>query len=481
MPLENGAVFAGYTIAGLLGSGGMGEVYLAQHPRLPRLDALKILPASLTEDADYRQRFNREADLAATLWHPNIVGLHDRGEFDGQLWITMDYVDGTDAARALRDSNRLPEPDVLEIVTAVADALDYAHQRNLVHRDVKPANILLAKSDAGRRRILLADFGIARQADDISGLTATNMTVGSIAYAAPEQLMGQPIDGRSDQYALAATAFHLLTGVPPYDHSNAAVIIGKHLTAPPPALSQHRPELARLDPVLAKAMAKDPAQRYPRCHDFAQALGEAIAGPAAHQYPTQAATVWPPPAPAEHVTQPWPPIPYQPVHVPARARRWPSIVVPLILVLLFSGAAGFAATQVLRPATQPSAAAPEWQPYVDYAKQFTVWFTSISAQSADSDIQRIIDGSTGQFRDDFANRRSDFRQVVVQSNVNTQGTVNSAALESLGGSTAQVLVSATSKITNNAGASQQPRSWRLVEQVEKVGGSYKVSKVELVS
>jgi len=186
MPLENGAVFAGYTIQRQLGSGGMGEVYLAQHPRLPRLDALKILPASLTDDADYRQRFNREADLAAGLWHPNIVGLHDRGEFDGQLWITMDYVDGTDAARAVREANRLPEPDVLEIVTAVADALDYAHQRNLVHRDVKPANILLTTSDAERRRILLADFGIARQADDISGLTATNMTVGSLAYAAPE-------------------------------------------------------------------------------------------------------------------------------------------------------------------------------------------------------------------------------------------------------------------------------------------------------
>ena len=362
MPLEKGAVFAGYTIAGLLGSGGMGEVYLAQHPRLPRLDALKILPTSLTEDADYRQRFNREADLAATLWHPNIVGLHDRGEFDGQLWITMDYVDGTDAARALRESSRLPEPDVLEIVTAVADALDYAHQRNLVHRDVKPANILLTKSDSDRRRILLADFGIARQADDISGLTATNMTVGSIAYAAPEQLMGGPIDGRADQYALAATAFHLFTGVPPYDHSNAAVIIGKHLTAPPPALSQHRPELARLDPVLAKAMAKDPAARYPRCRDFAHALGEALTGPAAYEHPTQAATAWPPPAPVEAVTQaspPWPPmpaIPYRPM--PAAGRKWPAVVVPLILVALLIGTVGFAMTQVLRQAPQPIDSAP---------------------------------------------------------------------------------------------------------------------------
>jgi serine/threonine-protein kinase len=500
MPLENGAVFAGYTIQRLLGSGGMGEVYLTQHPRLPRLDALKILPASLTDDADFRQRFNREADLAATLWHPNIVGLHDRGEFDGQLWITMDYVDGTDAARALREANGLPEPDVLEIVTAVADALDYAHQRNLVHRDVKPANILLTISGAERRRILLADFGIARRADDISGLTATNITVGSIAYAAPEQLMGEPIDGRADQYALAATAFHLLAGAPPFQHSNAAVVISKHLTAPPPLLSEHRAELARLDPVLSKAMAKYPAQRYPRCLDFAQALGEALTGPAVHQHPTQAATNWPadvapsgpvtqaatawPPGPVEPVTQaatPWrpmPPIPYQPA--PTAGRKWPAIVVPLILVVLLIGGVSFAVTQVRRP-YPPSTAAPRWQPYVDYAKQFTVWLTSVSAQSADRDIQRLLDGSTGEFHDSYAKQSSDFKKIVVASNVTSQGTVDSAGLDSINGSTAQVVVAATAKTTNNNGASQEPRKWRLALQVEKIGDTYKVSKVEFVS
>ncbi len=481
MPLENGAVFAGYIIQRLLGSGGMGEVYLAQHPRLPRLDALKILPASLTGDADYRQRFNREADLAATLWHPNIVGLHDRGEFDGQLWITMDYVDGIDAAHALRDHpNGLPERDVLEIVTAVADALDYAHQRQLLHRDVKPANILLTTSDADRRRILLADFGIARRADDVSGLTATNMTIGSVAYAAPEQLMGESMDGRADQYALAATAFHLLAGAAPFQNSNAAVVIGKHLNAPPPLLSEQRPELARLDPVLSKALAKDPGHRYPRCSDFARALADAIAGSAIHQHPTQAVSAWPP-------VQPMPPVPDTPIYHyppprPHQRRKWPAIVVPLILVMLLVGAASFAVLQVLRPDPRPAtAAAPLWGPYVDYAKQFTVWLTSLSAQSADSDIQRIIDGSTGAFHDDFANRSSDFRQVVVNSNVSTQGTVNAAALDSISGSTAQVLVAATSKTTNNNGAAQEPRSWRLELQVEKIGDTYKVSKVEFVT
>ena len=130
----------------------------------------------------------------------------------------------------------MPPQEVAEIVTAVADALDYAHERNLLHRDVKPANILLANPDSRDRRILLADFGIARWADDPSGLTATNMTVGTVSYAAPEQLMGEDLDGRSDQYALAATAFHLLTGSPPFPHSNPAVVISQHLGAAPPTI-----------------------------------------------------------------------------------------------------------------------------------------------------------------------------------------------------------------------------------------------------
>jgi serine/threonine-protein kinase len=284
MPLTGGEVFAGYVIQRLLGAGGMGEVYLAKHPRLPRLDAVKILPAALTDDADYRQRFNREADLAAGLWHPHVVGIHDRGEFNGQLWISMDYVDGTDAGRLLMDRypNGMPESDVREIVTAVADALDFSHRRRLLHRDVKPSNILLTESGDDERRILLADFGIARQADDISGLTVTNMTVGSVAYAPPEQLMGEEIDGRADEYALAATAFHLLTGATPFPHSNPAVVITRQLNMPAPSLAQRRPDLARFDAALSKALAKDRDNRYPRCLDFARALGQEERQPATH-------------------------------------------------------------------------------------------------------------------------------------------------------------------------------------------------------
>jgi serine/threonine-protein kinase len=278
MPLADGATFAGYTIIRLLGTGGMGEVYLAKHPRLNRLDALKVLSESCTQDTEYRRRFDREADVVAGLWHPHIVGVHDRGEFEGKLWISMDYVDGIDAAEMLRRNPQgLPLSDVVPIITAVAEALDYAHARHLLHRDVKPANILLSNPGTPDERILLADFGIARRDDETNNLTATNMTVGTVSYAAPEQLMGaSDLDGRADQYALAATAFHLLTGAPPFQHSNPAVVISQHLTAAPPQLADHRPELAQLDPALSKALSKDPADRFARCIDFARALAHPL-------------------------------------------------------------------------------------------------------------------------------------------------------------------------------------------------------------
>jgi serine/threonine-protein kinase len=279
MPLVGGAEFAGYKVLRLLGSGGMGEVYLAQHPHLPRRDALKILAEELTADREFRDRFHREADLAATLWHPNVVRVHDHGEFDGRLWIATDYVEGTDAAQLLKDEypSGMPARDVWAIVNAVSGALDHAHQRGLLHRDVKPANILLANPEDGVRRILLVDFGIARQRGDISGLAATNLTADTVAYSSPEQLMGSDIDGRADQYALAATAFHLFTGAPPYQHSNPVAVISQHLNGVLPKLGDRRPDLVQFDQVLWTALAKDPADRFDRCRQFATALKERAA------------------------------------------------------------------------------------------------------------------------------------------------------------------------------------------------------------
>ncbi|AFM19672.1 serine/threonine protein kinase [Mycolicibacterium chubuense NBB4] len=275
MPLNEGDVIAGYTITRLLGSGGMGEVYLARHPRLPRQDALKVLSASVSTDSEYRERFNREADIAAGLWHPHIVEVYDRGEFEDRLWISMAHVEGTDAAQLLaeRYPNGMPPALVVRIVTAVAEALDYAHQRGLLHRDVKPANILIADPETDNERILLADFGIARRLGEASALTATNMTVGTVAYCAPEQLTAdEAIDGRADQYALAASAFQLLTGAPPFQHSNPAIVISQHLTAQPPSIAEQRPELSGLGGALEKALAKSPRDRFERCIDFARAL-----------------------------------------------------------------------------------------------------------------------------------------------------------------------------------------------------------------
>src|ERR1700743_2197157 len=291
MPLEVGQVFAGYTILRVLGAGGMGSVYLARHPRLPREDALKVLPADPGADPEFRARFLREAELAAALSHPNIVGIHDRGEQESHFWISMDYVAGTDAGRMLEDNypGGMLLAEVVSIISPVASALDYAHHRGLLHRDAKPPNILLADPDGQARRVYLADFGIARRIDDTTGLTATNMTVGTVSYVAPEQLRGGPVDARADQYALACTAFHMLAGAPPYVDSNPAVVISQHVSAPPPAISAYRPELASLDPVFAAAMAKEPAKRFGSCAEFAAALsrlpGEDFGYPAAIPFP----------------------------------------------------------------------------------------------------------------------------------------------------------------------------------------------------
>jgi serine/threonine-protein kinase len=258
----------------------MGEVYLAEHPRLPRRDALKVLSVDVSSNDEYRARFAREADLASTLWHPHIVGVHDRGEDDNQLWISMDHVDGRDASRLLADTTQgaMSVQLVSNIVTAVAGALDYAHDRNLLHRDVKPANIMITDDE---QRILLADFGIARSLTDLSSLTATGFTIGTVAYAAPEQLTGEEIDGRADQYALAATAYHLLSGSHLYPYSNPAVVIGRHLSAAHQPLATTRPEFASLDTVLAIALAKSPDNRFRRCSDFAEAFSSACTEPTA--------------------------------------------------------------------------------------------------------------------------------------------------------------------------------------------------------
>jgi serine/threonine protein kinase len=273
MSLAVGEVFAGYRILQVLGAGTMGTVYLAQHPRLPRHDAVKVLSADLAADPQYRARFQHEADVAASLSHPNILGIYDRGEHDGQLWVSTDYAQGTDAARLLRERyrNGMPADEALQIITAVASAADYAHRRGLLHRNIKPANILLTEPESGGRRIFLADFGIGRRNATVAP-TATNIAVDRVAYASPEQLTGEPVYPPADQYALACTAFHLLTGAPPYNFPSAEVVINNHVMGRPPSIGSRRPELAGLDPAFAKAMAKTPTFRFANCQEFTREL-----------------------------------------------------------------------------------------------------------------------------------------------------------------------------------------------------------------
>ncbi|AKS30660.1 serine/threonine-protein kinase [Mycolicibacterium goodii] len=497
MPLNTGDVFAGYTIARLLGTGGMGEVYLARHPRLPRHDALKILPASLTGDAQYRQRFNREADIAAGLWHPHIVGLHDRGEFDGQLWIAMDYVDGTDAARLVRDHHPtgLPPDAAVEIVTAIAEALDYAHTRGLLHRDVKPANVLLTDPAAARRRILLADFGVARRVDDISGLTATNMAVGSMAYSPPEQLLGQDLDGRADQYALAATAFHLLAGRSPFHHSNAAVVISKHLSEPPPRLGDSRPDLARLDAVMVKGLAKDPAARYPTCGAFAAALADAARPPAPQAPPPALAeAARPPQQPRRPIVTPQPPPPV-PLAAPTQwaappqsaglqprprqKRSAATVVAPLVLAVLFLAATVFAVSQFAR-STPAADDATQWQPYVDSAKTFALNLVTVNADTVDADVERVLDGATGEFRDGLQRGAAKMKKDTADEGKHTEAVVTGAGVESFSSDEAVVLVTLTTKTTNNTRQPREDALQRLAVTVVDTGGDYKVSKLEFI-
>lgn len=272
MSLPSGASFAGYIVSRGLGSGVTGEVYLVQDPESMRRQALKVLSRELSADTDFTARFREETPVVANLHYPHIVEVHERGRFDGRLYIAMEYVEGTSAAQLMTDRFPAVSPagEVLAMVTAIAGALDYAHLRGLTHRDVKPANILLTDRAGGKQRILLTDFGIARQLAQ----AADDATQVSVAYAAPEQLSGDDVDGRADQYALAATAFHLLTGAPPVADADPVAALRRHRDGKLPRLSDQRPELAHLDSVFAKALAERPEDRFETCHDFAWAASE---------------------------------------------------------------------------------------------------------------------------------------------------------------------------------------------------------------
>lgn len=260
--LGAGANFAGHTIERKLGAGGMGVVYLARHPRLNRLVALKVLTESKAGDASVRIRFEREIEVITALDHPNIVPVYDRGAAGDTLWVSMKYIAGGDVSSLLDRESALEPARAVRLLADAAAGLQHAHARGIVHRDVKPANLLL-ESDGDRERALVADFGIARTTD--ATITASGF-LASFAYTAPERFSGDIADHRSDIYSLGCTLFQMLTGRTPFPGRDQAAIMAAHLTAPPPRPSALRPGLpAGLDAVIARSLAKRPQDRYPDC------------------------------------------------------------------------------------------------------------------------------------------------------------------------------------------------------------------------
>ena len=256
----------------------MASVYEATDLRLNRSVALKVLAEELAEGSDFRERFLRESRFAASLDHPNIVPIYEAGEADGRLYIAMRYVRGNNLAGVLRKDGPFEPRRALAILSPVADALDAAHNAGLVHRDVKPANILLtaAAGRDGYEHVYLTDFGLTKATSALTKLTATGNFIGTMAYVSPEQIRGEPLDARTDLYAFGCVAYECLTGVPPFVRDDQAALLWAHLNEPPAAVSDHRGDLLPADSVMAKALAKNPSDRYQTCDEFTQALSDML-------------------------------------------------------------------------------------------------------------------------------------------------------------------------------------------------------------
>jgi streptogramin lyase len=278
-PLQPGAVFAGHRIEGLAGRGGMGVVYKATHIALDHVVALKVISPELAGDSRFRRRFEEESRIAVSIRHPNVVAIHHAGEEDGLLFVTMDLIDGVDLRGLLHAHGQIDPGHAASVISEVASALDAAHARGLVHRDIKPGNILI-EGEGDSERVYLTDFGLARLVEATTGVTATGAFVGTLDYVAPEQIRGERVDARADVYALGCVMFELLTGHTPFAARDDKVAkMYAHLQEEPPRPSLLRPELPReLDLVVGRALAKDPDKRYPSAGDFARAATAAVSG-----------------------------------------------------------------------------------------------------------------------------------------------------------------------------------------------------------
>jgi len=285
--LATDSEFAGYRIEAVAGEGGMGIVYRAMQLKLGRPVALKLIAEDLANDPGFRARFERECEIAASIDHPNVIPVYEAGEAEGHLFIAMRYVDGTDLGELLRREGKLAPPRAVRLVAQVAAALDAAHRSGLVHRDIKPGNVLIA-GEGEEEHAYLTDFGLTKRQSSISAHTKTGMFVGTLDYAAPEQIRGERPDARTDVYALGCVLYQLLTGEAPFVRDLDVARMNAHLNDPPPAVTEALPSAPPgLDAVVATAMAKDPDDRFPTAGDIGRAAREALSGapavPAKHK------------------------------------------------------------------------------------------------------------------------------------------------------------------------------------------------------
>ncbi|MFE3492979.1 serine/threonine-protein kinase [Streptomyces sp. NPDC059175] len=287
-----GTQIAGYRVEREIGRGGMAVVYRANDLRLDRTVALKLLAPELARNDTFRRRFTHESRVAAAIDHPHIVPIFEAGETEGVLYIAMRYVSGLDLRALLDRDGPLPFPTAVRVAAQVASALDAAHEHDLVHRDVKPGNILVAKGTDSEHpeHVYLTDFGLTKKSLSLTGFTTVGEFVGTLDYVAPEQISGRPVDGRCDLYSLACVVYETLTGRPPFQREEDLALLWAHQYDQPPPLSEKRPGLRpAVDDVLAKALSKVPDDRYGSCLEFVAALRATDTGgaPKGARPPTQ--------------------------------------------------------------------------------------------------------------------------------------------------------------------------------------------------
>jgi serine/threonine protein kinase len=283
-----GKQIAGYRVESEIGRGGMAVVYRTKDLRLDRTVALKLLAPELARNDTFRKRFTHESRVAAAIDHPHIVPVFEAGETDGILYIAMGYVAGQDLRAQLDREGPLSVRVAGRIASQVASALDAAHDHDLVHRDVKPGNILIAAGTDSEHpeHVYLTDFGLTKKSLSLTGFTTAGQFVGTLDYVAPEQISGRPVDGRCDVYSLGCVVFESMAGTPPFQRDDDMALLWAHQHDPPPPLTEQRPDLpASVDDVLAKALAKSPDDRYDSCLEFVAALRVACAGREAGDHP----------------------------------------------------------------------------------------------------------------------------------------------------------------------------------------------------